>query len=153
MFGAYNISIKGTVVRKACSNDATRRRAQNLGRAQFMYERKARYERRKAHERKRNLMILVSGFCLALTFAFLFGSFLSKAETRESDTVYYKYYTNIEIQPGDTLWDLAAEYMGDQYESRTAYVAEVRQINGLANTDDIVSGEYLVMPYYSTEYK
>ena len=76
-------------------------------------------------------MILVSGFCLALTFAFLFGSFLSKAETRESDTVYYKYYTNIEIQPGDTLWDLAAEYMGGQYESRTAYVAEVRQINGL----------------------
>ncbi len=118
-----------------------------------MYERKARYERRRAYERKRNLMILVSGLCLALAFAFLFGSFLSKAETKDPDTVYYKYYTNIEIQPGDTLWDLAAEYMGDQYESRAVYVAEVRQINGIADSDSIVSGQYLVMPYYSAEYK
>ena len=98
-------------------------------------------------------MILVSGLCPALVFAFLFGSFLSRAEARESDTIYYKYYTNIEIQPGDTLWDLAAEYMDDQYESRAAYVAEVRQINGIGDSDSIVSGEYLVMPYYSTEYK
>lgn len=98
-------------------------------------------------------MILVSGLCLALAFAFLFGSFLSKAETKETDTVYYKYYANIEIQPGDTLWALADEYMSDQYESRAAYLAEVRQLNGIGDSDSIVSGQYLVMPYYSTEYK
>ena len=153
MFGAYNTSIKGTAVRKTCSNNATRRRAQNLGRAQFMYERKARYERRRAHERKRNLMILVSGFCLALTFAFLFGSFLSKAETRESDTVYYKYYTNVEVQSGDTLWSLAEVYMDENYASRDEYIREVKQVNHLSKGDTIVSGEYLILPYYSTEYK
>ena len=64
-----------------------------------------------------------------------------------------QYYTNIEIQPGDTLWDLAEDYMGDQYESRAVYVAEVRQINGIADSDSIVSGQYLIMPYYSAEYK
>ena len=83
----------------------------------------------------------------------MFGSFLSQAEAKESDTIYYKYYTNIEIQPGDTLWDLAEDYMGDQYESRAVYVAEVRQINGIADSDSIVSGQYLIMPYYSAEYK
>lgn len=118
-----------------------------------MYGRKLRYERRRAYERKRNFLILVSGLCLALAFAFLFGSFLSQAEAKESDTIYYKYYTNIEIQPGDTLWDLAEDYMGDQYESRAVYVAEVRQINGIADSDSIVSGQYLIMPYYSAEYK
>ena len=56
-------------------------------------------------------------------------------------------------QPGDTLWDLAEDYMGDQYESRAVYVAEVRQINGIADSDSIVSGQYLIMPYYSAEYK
>ena len=69
-----------------------------------MYGRKLRYERRRAYERNRNFLILVSGLCLALAFAFLFGSFLSQAGAKESDTIYYKYYTNIEIQPGDTLW-------------------------------------------------
>lgn len=118
-----------------------------------MYERKARYERRRLYERKRNLVVMVSGLCLALAFAFLFGSFLSMAETKEADAVYYKYYTNIEIQPGDTLWKLAEEYMGEQYESRAAYVTEVQQINGIADVDSIVSGQYLVLPYYSPEYK
>ena len=124
-----------------------------VGRAYLMYGRKFRYERRRAYERKRNFLILVSGLCLALAFAFLFGSFLSQAGAKESDTIYYKYYTNIEIQPGETLWDLAEDYMGDQYESRAVYVAEVRQINGIADSDSIVSGQYLIMPYYSAEYK
>ena len=43
--------------------------------------------------------------------------------------------------------------MGDQYESRAVYVAEVRKINGIADSDSIVSGQYLIMPYYSAEYK
>lgn len=88
---------------------------------------------------------LPSPFCSAV--------FFPQAEAKESDTIYYKYYTNIEIQPGDTLWDLAEDYMGDQYESRAVYVAEVRQINGIADSDSIVSGQYLIMPYYSAEYK
>lgn len=118
-----------------------------------MYERKIAYARRRAYERRRNCMILFSGLCLALAMAILFGSFLSEAEAKEAGTTYYKYYANVEIQQGDTVWELASEYMDENYASREDYIREVKELNSLANTDEIVSGQYLILPYYSTEYK
>ncbi len=118
-----------------------------------MYERKSSYARKRVYERRRNCMILFSGLCLALALAVLFGSFLSKAEAKESETTYYKYYANVEIQQGDTIWDLASEYMDENYASREDYIREVKELNSLTDTDEIVSGQYLILPYYSTEYK
>jgi hypothetical protein len=89
--------------------------------------------------------------CLILVMAFTFGSFLSKAKNKEAKVTYYKYYTNIEIQPGDTLWDLADEYL-ENYESKEVYIKEVSQLNSIKN-GKIISGQNLIMPYYSTEYK
>lgn len=117
-----------------------------------MYERRARYKRR-GYEAKKNFLFLISSLCLALVFALVFGSILSKADTKEYATNYYKYFTNIEIQPGDTLWELSEAYMGEQYESRADYIAEVLSINGLRDGDSIVSGQHLLLPYYSVEYK
>lgn len=86
MFETYNTNIKkeqlfGKRVRTVGALESAR-----VGRAYLMYGRKLRYERRRAYERKRNFLILVSGLCLALAFTFLFGSFLSQAEAKESDT-------------------------------------------------------------------
>jgi len=105
------------------------------------------------YERKKIAVILIFTICLVLTLAITFGSFLSKARDKEFYVTYYKYYTNIEIQPGDTLWSLAEDYMDDNYESREDYIAEVRQINSLNSDCDIISGQFLIMPYYSVEYK
>ncbi len=118
-----------------------------------MYERKNTCTGRRYCRRQRKLAILVSSLCLALALAILFGSFLSEAEAKEPEVTYYKYYANIEIQPGDTIWDLAADYMDVNYESREAYIREVKELNSLSDTDSIVSGQYLILPYYSTEYK
>ncbi len=118
-----------------------------------MYSQRVRYKERRRQEAKRNFLLMLSGLFLALAFAFFFGSILSKANTVDEDVFYYKYYTNIEIQPGDTLWELAESYMGDQYESRADYITEVLNINGIRNGDNIVSGQHLLMPYYSVEYK
>ena len=119
-----------------------------------MYERKNADARRRQYRRQKNLMILISSLCLALALAILFGSFLSEAEAKEPEVTYYKYYANVEIQPGDTIWELAADYMDERhYESREAYIREVQELNSLADTDSIVSGQYLILPYYSTEYK
>ena len=105
------------------------------------------------YERKKFAAVLIFTICLAGALAITFGSFLSKAETKESDVTYYKYYTNIEIQPGDTLWTLAENYMDENFESKEAYMAEVREINSLNDDSKIIAGQYLIMPYYSTEYK
>jgi len=103
------------------------------------------------YERKKMTVIFIFTLCLIAALAITFGSFLSRAEEKESDVVYYKYYTNVEIQPGDTLWDLADSYM-ENYESKEAYIEEVCQLNSLTGSK-IVSGQNLILPYYSTEYK
>ena len=122
-----------------------------------MYERKRTYTGkrvyRRHYKRQRNIMLLISSLCLALALAVIFGSFLSEAEAKEPEITYYKYYTNVEIQPGDTIWDLASDYMDEHYESREDYIREVQELNSIASIDDIVSGQYLILPYYSTEYK
>lgn len=101
-------------------------------------------------ERKK-LAVIISTLCLILALAVILGGFRSKAEDKEEDVVYYKYYTNIIIQPGDTLWDLADDYL-EYYESKEVYIQEVSQLNSIQN-GKIVSGQNLIMPYFSTEYK
>ena len=76
-------------------------------------------------------------------FNFSFGFYVRE--------LFIKGYTNIEIQPGDTLWDLADEYL-ENYESKEDYINEVSQLNSIKD-GKIISGQNLIMPYYSTEYK
>lgn len=65
----------------------------------------------------------------------------------------FKYYTSITVEVGDSLWDLAGEYMDSvHYDSRKSYIAEVCSINHLADENDITAGQMLVLPYYSQEY-
>jgi hypothetical protein len=102
--------------------------------------------------RKRKVALTVClTVCLILALAFTFGSFLSKAKNKAPEVTYYKYYTSIEIQPGDTLWDLADEFL-EYYESKEVYIQEVSQLNSIKD-GKIISGQTLIMPYYSTEYK
>ena len=54
-----------------------------------------------------------------------------------------KYYKCITIEEGDTLWDIANEYKTEEYASTQDYIDEV-----LVNTDVIVDGTNLLIPYY-----
>ena len=67
------------------------------------------------------------------------------------ETSAYKYYTSIQITPGQTLNDIAGIYMTDDYKDTSAYIEEVCMINHIF-PDDIHEGEYLTVPYYSAEY-
>ena len=63
----------------------------------------------------------------------------------------YKYYANVEIQDGDTLWDLAGDYMdAAHYEDRMDYINEVMTINGMHDTC-LIEGRKIILPYYSDE--
>lgn len=68
---------------------------------------------------------------------------------------HYKYYTSIKIQEGDSLWEIASEYMDleyavTEYNDIEEYVNDIRTLNRL-NDDMIHAGEYLTIPYYSKE--
>ena len=75
---------------------------------------------------------------------------VTNAKTISNDT-YYKYFTSVQVEEGDTLYSLAEEY-GDYFESDKAFINEVKYANHLIE-DTIYAGSYLVVPYYSTEYR
>lgn len=61
-----------------------------------------------------------------------------------------KYYTSIAVEQGDTMWDIASEYMTDEYSGYDEYISEIMKINSLA-TEDIRSGSRICIPYYADE--
>lgn len=87
-------------------------------------------------------IIAVFMFC-----SILFGTIHTQAAPAETT---HKYYTSIEVESGDTLWEIAGEYISDEYSSMNEYITEICSINHISK-DEIRAGQCLVLPYYSTE--
>lgn len=64
----------------------------------------------------------------------------------------YRYYTSICIKPGDSLWNIACEYSSGSGLTVNEYIDELKAINHLTGTE-ITSGQYLLVIYFSNEYK
>ena len=91
--------------------------------------------------------VFIIGFLVFLLFQ---TSNIANAGTPNS--VRHKYYTSVEIESGSSLWEIAEEYMTEEYDSVEDYIKEVKQINHL--TEDLIyEGAYLCVPYYSSEIK
>ena len=92
-----------------------------------------------------------------LAFMLILSLGLALLPDREADAqsedavVYYKYYTNVKIGVGDSLWGYAEQYRSPEGMSHEAYIREVQSINHLAD-DTLVAGRSIILPYYSTEY-
>lgn len=115
---------------------------------------KRRYRRESIRRTKQIIERTLLTICLIALLAIGSSAILTKATTREeAKNVYYKYYTQIEIQEGDSLWKIAGQYMKNgPYESRKDYMDEVARINQLSSTT-IIKGQHLVVPYYEDVYK
>ena len=100
-----------------------------------------------ATQQKRIVFSLCFVLAIGLIISIMFGSIKTQAASTETS---YKYYTNIRIESGDTLWDIAGEYVTDEYNDRNEYMNEVCTINHIS-ADEIHAGQYIVVPYYSAE--
>lgn len=95
----------------------------------------------------------VVGFIIAVTACVLaFCGFVSYAkEKQETEEELYKYFTSVEIQPGDSLWSIAESQLSQMDVecgcSVEEYIEELRQMNGLTG-DTIYAGRYLTVFYY-----
>ncbi len=92
----------------------------------------------------------VSGI-LAITAAFVVivgctisDSFLSLAQ--EDNEIQGKFYKSITIEKGDTLWDIAEQYLTDDYTSVQEYVYALKEINNM-KSDLIFAGDKLIVAY------
>ncbi len=112
--------------------------------------RKKMAKRRREVRRNMIILICVSLFFIVLIGSLLIGKFSSRAA--ETDSASFKYYTQVELSYGETLWDIADEYMDAHYVSPAEYVEEVAFINHIDDPDQICAGTYLVVPYYSSDF-
>ena len=63
----------------------------------------------------------------------------------KNDEVLETYYKSIEIEKGDSLWDIAQEYKADN-ESTASYIKALMSLNNLTS-DTIHEGQHLVVAY------
>lgn len=106
---------------------------------------------RRRRQIRRNIYMTVITFVLIAGFSVSFCSFGSKAQSNNED-ISYKYYKSISVDAGDTLWDYAELYADENYyDTYSSYIKEVKDINHLKN-DNIVYGQFIILPYYSNEF-
>ena len=112
------------------------------------------YKRERIRRTKQIIERVLLTICIIALLAIGSSVILTKATTtEEAKEVYYKYYTEIEIEAGDSLWEIAGRYMENgPYESREDYMNEVVEINQLSSAT-IIRGQHLVVPYYDATYK
>lgn len=119
----------------------------------FYYRQQMRQERlaarRRAAARRRT-----RAFVTVFTFAFLFITVISAnaiiAKAGEGyEKSYEKLYTGVTVERGETVLEIASEYMTPGYESVDELLEEIAFINGLNDEYMIKSGTLLMIPYYA----
>ena len=113
-----------------------------------------RYLRRKREQRRRMRSIALSIAVILTLVGVCVCSYRGISSKASDDSqVAYKYYTDVIVKGGDSLWTIADRQIDyEQYRSKQAYIDEVCCINSLYDGSEIRPGQRLIVPYYSTEY-
>ena len=115
-------------------------------REQRKYARVLRLRRERRRKCLTMAVVAFAAFCMVLICTISYSSINSNANDG------FKYYTSITAESGESLWDIADDYMDGHYDSKENYIAEVRSINHLGEDETIIAGRTLIVPYYSSEY-
>ena len=97
--------------------------------------------------------ILAISVVVLIAFGILLGTSINAFASSQKDiSSYNKYYTSIRIESGDTLWNIADKYIAEFHLSKSDYIAEVCELNGISE-NNIQAGDYIIVPYFSQEIK
>lgn len=94
---------------------------------------------------KKNLFALI---VFVMILSCFLGKTLVTASGEERGPVYDRYYTNIEIQKGDSLWAIAKKYNKNSGMGIHEYINEIKKINNLIS-DTIENGDSLTIIYFA----
>lgn len=113
-------------------------------------ERRARVIRKKRMRMLRT-RVFACMISFALTLAILLAGIKIMAAVTRADEINprVKCYHSIEIEAGDTLWDIAEREMGPGWSDIRDYIREVEELNHI-NGNMIKAGDYICLPYYKS---
>lgn len=92
-------------------------------------------------------LVIVFFLILMIGIVVYGGVCVARTNTVQTEMPKIKCYTSIEIHYGDTLWGIAKQYMGDEYDSIEDYIDEIKKMNHLSG-DRITAGSWLIVSYY-----
>ena len=120
-----------------------------------MTDRELRAYKRQQKRRKqiqRRICTMIATICMIVICAVSFHGIRSVASNGE-DQLKFKYYTQVTVAYGETLWDLSDGYIDyEEYKDKNEYIAEVRSINHLSEENGVRAGQTLIVPYYSYDF-
>ena len=90
-----------------------------------------------------------------LTIVTVSSVFIGMTITPEarSESPRLKYYTTHTVAPSETLQEISEQYISEEYVNIDAYIDEVCNINHIYDASDILTGDQIIVPYYSAEFK
>lgn len=98
-------------------------------------------------QRNRRIAVLAA----IMVLAFLTAVFFCNYEVTAEKASVYKYYTEVTVGRGDTLWSIAERYRTEEYASMKSYIREIQELNQLGI--EVQYGQRIMVPYYSEEVK
>ena len=87
-------------------------------------------------------------FICVMVLSCFFGKTLVMASVEENNVNYERFYTDIEVQKGDTLWSIAKTYNKNSGMEIRDYIDTVKQMNQMVS-DHIEAGDSLTIVYFS----
>ncbi len=100
----------------------------------------------------RKNFVVVASLMLIINIFFALGMV---ANAKDNDIPMYKYYKSYMVEKNDTLWSIAYDLNADECSDKQVKecVDEMISINSLDHKGTICYGNYIIVPYYSTEYR
>ena len=95
----------------------------------YMTDRELRIYKRQLRRRRqlqRRIVTMLATICVIAFCAVSYHGIRSLASSGE-DQLKFKYYTQVTVAYGETLWDLSDDYIDyDEYKNKKEYIAEVQ---------------------------
>lgn len=102
---------------------------------------------RRERQLKAHIVVFILSIIVFFSILLIVGNTKSMASNRPENEL-YKYYTNVKVNPGESLYDIADRFIDNNKLTLDRFVQEVVYINSLESPDKIYSGSYLIVPYY-----
>lgn len=110
---------------------------------------KANRRRERVLRQRRVLFFTALAVALGVVLAFSVLGTSAQATGTDRASASYKYYKEIYVESGDTLWNIAEQYTDGSVSKVSQCINEIRSINGLNKFETLKAGTYIIVPYYS----